>query len=176
MARMAAAEVATDGSLGPRVALAPRPPALLLGYTRGGWATSSDDAAQFLGAEQTHDAVGHGDDGVVGISACGEGVGGFFGDDADARLGDAGAGGQFFDYLVEIGGFLGGELAGVVHGEDDLVGEPVASHIHDEGEPEGEDDARTAAEEAAEDDDDGGKQGQQHYSLELACHKRVAPL
>ena len=129
-----------------------------------------DDAAQLFGAEDAHDAVGDGHHTVLGVAAGGEGVGRVFGDDTDAGLGDAGIGGKLGHHAVQHGGFVFGQLAGLVHGEHDLVRIPVGTHVHDHGDHKGDDDAGAAAHDAAQADDDGGKQGEKQHGLDLAGH------
>ena len=62
-----------------------------------------DDAAQLLGAEDAHDAVGDGHHAVFGVATGGEGVGRVFRDDTDAGLGDAGVGGKLGHHAVQQG-------------------------------------------------------------------------
>ena len=118
-----------------------------------------EDALELFRGKQAQDALGDGDHAVFGIAARGEGVGSLLGHHGDARHGNPGVGGQLAHHLVDHGRFAFGQFAGLIHPQHDLVGIPVTPHVHDQGEAEGDDDARLAAQCAPENDDQAGKQG-----------------
>jgi len=87
-------------------------------------------------------------------------------DEEDARLGEAGAGGEVLHHRVEARGLLAGQLARAVHAQHELVREEVGEEVHDQGQggeaPEG-----ARAEGGAEADQQGRQGAEQQDGLEL---------
>ena len=127
-------------------------------------------AFDFVGLQNLKQTVRDSDHGVLGIAARGKGIGSLFGNGADARLGHAGVPGQFLHNLMQHGGFFRGQFAGIIRPEHDLIGIPVAAHVHDQGEDKGENNAAAAADKAAYGNDDGGKQNEKEKRFKLTRH------
>ena len=92
--------------------------------------------------EHLQNAFGRRHGGVLGIAAGRERVGRRIGNHVHLRHRQHRLPGQALDDAVET--MAGSDLLRAIHAQHDLVGQPVRAEVHDGGEQEGEDAARSA--------------------------------
>ena len=127
-------------------------------------------ATHFAGIEQAQQAGGGRHGGVLRIAAGGEGVGRVFIDEIDARHGEFGLLGQLLHGLIELGGRRCIHLAGVVHLQHHLVGEPVGEEVGDHGKAQRHDHAVLAPDGGPDDTEERGDGGHQGKCLDPVEH------
>ncbi len=132
------------------------------------------DALELVLAHHPEDALGDRHRGVLRVPAGGEGIRGLLRDDVDLRHRDAGPGGQGADDAIETGRLGLIDRPGAVHGQDDLVGEPVGAQVHDHGHDEGQEHALLPTQRSADEHEQHRQRRQQDTGFHEVAHGSAA--
>ena len=92
-----------------------------------------DDPFQFVLAQESDDAFGRGNGGMLRISSCGEGVRRFTGNKIDPGHRKLDLARHARNDTVQFGRFGLRDFACAIHHQDYLIGKPIAGKVHQEG-------------------------------------------